>query len=523
MVYAFKKFNPGLLLILLFAFLKLSFHLMTNDLWSFHRDEFLYLALGRNLDWGYWSNAPFTGFLSFIAQWVFGGSDGISVAYLRFFPALFSTGVMVLVLLLVREMSGKNPAIIIAGISMMMCPGFLRPGMMFMPVIFEIFFWTLYSWIIIKYLNSGKKQYLLWLGFALGIGLLNKYSTIFYVFGILVGMLLTKHRNLFQSKTFYIAVGITLLTFLPNLIWQYSNGFPVFFHMSELRNSQLVNVSLSSFIFDQILMCLPALFVWLSGIYFFFVNPNARNFTILGWIFLSIIAILILLNGKGYYTLGIYPLLVAAGATQLDKIFEIKKWRWLWFILIIKALIIGAVLMPFSAPVIPQDKMIAYCNASKEKGLDVPMRWEDGQIHDLPQDYADMLGWEELAEIVRKTYLENDLNAQNTLVYAEDYGEGGSVDHFNQDILEIVSFSDSYRLWVKDTIPNTVVNLVYINDELGEDVEALFESIEIAGSIQNPLARERGTSVYLCQKPRSSFKEFWEGRVQEVKDYYGLE
>lgn len=56
----------------------------------------------------------------------------------------------------------------------------------------------------------------------------------------------------------------------------------------------------------------------------------------------------------------------------------------------------------------------------------------------------------------------------------------------------------------------------HINNELGKDVESLFQDIQEVGRITNPLAREFGTRVYLCQKPRTSFNQFWTLRVQNL-------
>ncbi len=58
---------------------------------------------------------------------------------------------------------------------------------------------------------------------------------------------------------------------------------------------------------------------------------------------------------------------------------------------------------------------------------------------------------------------------------------------------------------------------MYVNNELGRDVDSLFANIIVAGSITNPYAREKGTTVYMCRDPRKDFPEFWHRRVMEVK------
>ena len=37
-------------------------------------------------------------------------------------------------------------------------------------------------------------------------------------------------------------------------------------------------------------------------------------------------------------------------------------------------------------------------------GFESRLRWEDGKYYALPQDYADMNGWEELTQKVAKIY-----------------------------------------------------------------------------------------------------------------------
>jgi hypothetical protein len=60
------------------------------------------------------------------------------------------------------------------------------------------------------------------------------------------------------------------------------------------------------------------------------------------------------------------------------------------------------------------------------------------------------------------------------------------------------------------------MNLIYINGELGDDVQSLFAECREIGRIQNPLARESGVGVWLCTLPRSSFNEFWKQRVPQI-------
>jgi hypothetical protein len=58
---------------------------------------------------------------------------------------------------------------------------------------------------------------------------------------------------------------------------------------------------------------------------------------------------------------------------------------------------------------------------------------------------------------------------------------------------------------------------MYVNSELGGDVDSLFANIIVAGRITNPYARENGTTVYICRDPRGDFPAFWKKRVKQVR------
>ncbi len=81
----------------------------------------------------------------------------------------------------------------------------------------------------------------------------------------------------------------------------------------------------------------------------------------------------------------------------------------------------------------------------------------------------------------------------------------------------MVSFSDSYRLWAPAELPHGVQTLIYINDELGEDVRHLFADIRLVDSLAVPMARERGTCVYLCRSPQQDIQTFWRDRIRTVR------
>ncbi len=100
---------------------------------------------------------------------------------------------------------------------------------------------------ILKYINTSSGNYLILLGITGGAALLNKYliGLLFIIFLVIVPF--TRYRTIFRERKFWYGVLAGGLIFLPNLLWQLMNGLPVINHLTELKETQLVNVDKTSF------------------------------------------------------------------------------------------------------------------------------------------------------------------------------------------------------------------------------------------------------------------------------------
>ena len=512
-------------ILLFLAAIKLIVHFSTNTLWSLHRDALLYLALGRHLDWGYASVPPSIAAFGWIADRLLGGS----VFAIRLIPSIVSTLTVVLTAMMAYEMSSdKNPtrgriAAFLVGVAGLTSGAFLRPGMLFQPVVFDIFYWTLMSWILLKYINTQDKKWLIWLGVTTGLGLLNKYSVAFLILGFLPWLLFSSHRNLLTKKVFYGMTGIALLIFLPNLIWQIQHQLPVIRHMEELAATQFVNVTVQGFILDQFFFFLPAVPLWFLGIYFLLFDKSGKRWKGFAWMYFSVMILLLLLKGKSYYTIGAYPVLIAAGAAFLEKLTVHKMW--IPASLVVLMLVIALPRYPIVLPIYHPEKEAAFFEKRKDSPImQTALRWEDGRLHTLPQDFADMLGWEEIAEMTGKAW--QKLEDKNTAaIYAENYGLAGAIEHFGKkyNLPEVLSFSDNYRYWLPDSLPTDFMTLIYVNDELGDDMPGFFHDIKKVGELDMPLSRQHGTVIFVCSGPTPAFFERINTAIKNAKNEVEIE
>lgn len=489
--------------------------LLTPNVLGFHRDELLYISMAEHPAAGYYSIPPFTGLMAWLSVKAF----GFTLFATKFLPAVTGGILVYLIARMVRELKGDAYAQILSVVSFVATVLFVRVYSLFQPVPFDLFFWTLLILILLRFINTRNPQLMIFFGIVTGIGILNKYNIIFLVIPVLIALALSKYRKIYASKYFWIAVIITLLIALPNIVWQYLHGFPVIGHMAELRSSQLVNMNPATFLAEQLLMVMPATLIVIPGLIWLLTSRQMKEYRILGWTCIGVLALFILLQGKSYYSAGIYPFLAAAGGT-----FIAVKLKNIYLRILLLGVMVysGYMTFPMAKPVYPPERLEVYFNGmASAMGNDAVRRDEDNNYNKLPQDFSDMLGWNELTAITAETWKKCD--PKSTIIYCENYGQAGAITVLSKKygLPHPVSFSESFLYWSPKSFENEITTFIYINDELGEDVKALFGKIEVAGSITNPYARERNTTVYLCTEPRQSFNQFYEERIKGIEHRRG--
>lgn len=495
------------------AILNVIIHIVFSYNLEYHRDELLYFSLGQHPAFGYASVPPMTGWIAFVMKGIF----GYSLFAVRIFPALLSGVMVFLISAIAKELGGSGFSRILASAGIIVSGFGLRTFLLFQPVHIELIIWTLLFFFIIRYINTSSEKFLLLIGITAGFGLLNKYLLGLLLFLLLIIIPFTRYRTIFSRKKFWIGILAGIVIFLPNIIWQILNGMPVVNHFTELERTQLVNVERAAFLTDQLANPGAASILTIAGIIFLFIAKKANKFRFLGIVVLGVILSLLLLRGKSYYTQGVFPLLISAGAVSWDNLLR-RTWSRILLLFLIIAVTLP--LLPAGIPVFKTEKLINYFKVLKtEFGMDFVCRFEDGSIHSLPQDYADMLGWEELTAITDKAWkMIPDKNA--AFIYCENYGQAGAITVIGKKygLPEAVCFSESFMYWIPRHFDPDITSFIYINDELGDDVRQGFGKITKIGSISNPDAREFGTTVYLCEEPTGSFNKFWTERIREIPE-----
>jgi len=498
-------------IVLLFALAKLLVHLLTASNYGFQRDAYLYLAQSQHLDWGFFSTPPLTAFITRLHTYIWGDS----LLAVRLLPALVGAISIYLVGWLIKELKGGPMAQLIGLSAYFLSPAFLRPAALLQPTIFNHLFWLLAAIVVFRMIRRQDPRLILWMIPVLGLGWMAKYSIIFYGFALLCALIISRQRKLLWSPYLLLALVGGLLVILPNLIWQYQHNWPVISHMSELQETQLGNVLIKDFLFAQLFMHLPALPVWLGGLIWLIFKRKHREFRIFAWAFVLTLVLIILLKGKFYYTIAAYTILVVFGSLAWEQ-WITRSGRYLAYILLFLILSNGLFVLPFSLPVYKPDRMVEYDQRILSLGMDMMLKWEDGQVHDLPQDYADMVGWDELGEKVWTFYesLQDSIRAE-TGIYGEFYGCAGAMDYFRPDLSypEVYSFNDAYMEWIPRE-PH-MEHLIYVG--YSDRIPLYFEELQLVGRVEHPHFREKGLPIWFGSHPTPKLKEDWEETWQESK------
>ncbi|MFI5136192.1 MAG: glycosyltransferase family 39 protein [Sphingobacteriales bacterium] len=488
--------------ILLFVLIKIGLNLLAMPHFGFHRDEFLHLVLADHLDWGYKEVPPFIALLAKITISVFGNS----VFAARIFPTICSGLIIWFTGLITVELGGKKFAISLACLALIFSPAFAASGYLFQPVVFDQLWWVMAVWLLTKYSNTSSIKYLYWLGVVVGLGMLTKYSMSFFAFSLLFGLAISKQRKMLLNRHIIGAAIIAIIIFLPNLVWQINHHLPVITHMRNLRKYQLDYIKPSDFIKQELMVNGLALLVWLTGFIFLLFSTRLHKFQFIAIAFVLIFTFLLVMNGKSYYLFGAFPMLFAAGGFGFERWLKASG-NALRAVVIMIFTLPNLILFPMVLPILPLNQTLAFFrfarqNLSFSKFI---VTWEDQKVHQTTQDYADMLGWDEMTAKVAKAYQSLTPEQQkHTQIFADNYGEAGAIHLLGKQyhLPEVISLNSSFTLWAPDNLNGQYI--IYVDDQGGGNIDTFkscLESYRKVGEVENPLAREKGTAVFILVHP----------------------
>ncbi len=486
--------------------------------YELHRDEFLYMAMGRNLRLFAMDFPPFIAILSEVQRALLGDA----LWGIRLGPALAHGALVLMTGLLAWRLGGNRFAQVLAMAVVAVGPLYLRAGSLFQPVALEQLWWTsaLYALVVLADDRTNEPSLKHWalLGTAGGIGLLTKFSILIFGAGVLAAIIIAR-RGWLREPGPWMALGFALILGAPSWIGQIQLGWPLVPQMQTLRHGQLHHVGYGSFLLEQVLMHGPVGFLLaVAGAAGLIMHRGLARWKVVGWACVVTFVIIWGLRGKPYYAGPLLPTLFAAGATVTV----------LWFanvtrrgfaaagrgVVFATAVGWGVIVFPLGLPILPPEPTARF---AARLGVTSAVTTNVGVVLELPQDYADMLGWErKVGEIAAVYHGLPPADREQAVIITTNYGQAGAIDfHGPRHGLPRARLpAGSYWFFGPGDKPGRVIIKV------GEDRRALepfCDSIEFARRIDEPwvVPEERDLAIWICRTSSGSLQEIWpmfEGR-----------
>lgn len=475
-------------------------HLLTGGRFGFHRDELATLEDSRHLAWGFVAYPPLTPFFGRLSLILF----GTSLTGFRFFAAVAEAIAVILTGLMARELGGRRGAQLVAATAAI--PFCLVGGSLMQYVSFDYLFWVLTAYFVVRLLNSHDPRWWVAIGGSIGLGMLTKYTMGFFAIAVALGVVLTPARRYLKSKWLWCGVALSVLIFLPNLLWQAQHHFVSLDFLRHIHERDIRIGRTKDFLPDQLKLTLLALPLWLAGLYFYLVSPKGARLRMLGWMYLIPLVLFTIAKGRGYYLAAAYPMLYAAGSVQGEQWLASMRRTWaitsrtlVWTALLVDIIFVGTFLLPVGR---------------------INSRWWT-VANNIQGDYREELGWEELTQTTAQ--IRDTLSAEDRAhlgILAGNYGEAGAINLYGGRYRLPRAISGINSFWARgygDPPPQTLI-VVGISRRF---LDRNFSSCQLAGHTWNQFGvkneeTEDHPDIFVCRGLRQSWPEFWKDL-----QYYG--
>jgi len=429
----------------------------------------------------------------------------------RLLPALAMTATVALTSEFARVVGGGRFAQWLAGACILLGPIFLLQGVLFFTDMFQALTWLGLGWVLVRLEQTGDERWWLAFGAIAGFSLNTKYLIAFYLVALAVSLLATPQRRSLLHPWVYLGALLAGAMVLPNLLWQQGHGWPFLELGTAGSSGKNLEMSALAFFVQQVILTGPwAAIVWLCGLWAGIVRPKLAVARALPIAWLILFLAFDASHGKAYYLSAIYPTLLVFGAGRIEA--------WLGNAIARGAALAGVVILgtlaaPFTLPILPVDVYIRY---QKAIGF-MPSAGEHQTLGVLPQYYADMFGWREMAEEVAAVYW--SLPAQDrarAVFFGENYGEAAAIDVFGRrlGLPPAISGRNNYFIWGPRGHDGSVIIIIGGSTEHYAD---LFSSFEVAGRIATPYAMpyETDQPIYVLRGMKMPLQDYW----STVKSY----
>ncbi len=488
------------------ALVKLAVLLLTAESYGYYRDELYFIAASERLAWGYVDFPPLVAAVTASVRWAFGDT----LVALHIVPALVSTGIVVLAGLIARELGGGRFAQGAAALATIIAPTILAVGTWLSMDAFDQLFWTLGAYVLVRTLSRDQPRLWLLFGLVMGLGLLNKVTILYFGLAVFVALLVTPARRHLRTVWPWLGGAISFVFLLPYVYWQVQNDWPTL-EFFKNYSWKVDDDSPLEFLVEQILTMHPiTLPLWLAGLYYLLFVRGGRTWQPVGLAFVILFVLFAIQNAKFYYLAPAYPMLFAAGGVALERYRPgWPRWDRTRVVYVAILAVVGAISAPLTVvPALPVETLANITGAVKGNAS---IEAEAREAAEIPLNFADRFGWEEMVATVAEVYEELPPEEQaNACILTGNYGEAGAIDFFGGEygLPKAISGHNNYYLWGPGGCTGETV--IAVNVPRGT-LMTVFGEVEQAATstCDYCMPDENNLPVYVARSPKMPLEDAW--------------
>ncbi|WP_243789687.1 glycosyltransferase family 39 protein [Saccharopolyspora gloriosae] len=309
--------------LLLIAAVFVAAHTAVSLLGGYWIDEVYMLAIGRyHPDWGYVDQPPVAPLLAGAMEWLAPNS----MLLLRLPATLISASGIFLAGLLAKELGGDRRSQVITGLAFATGLWTSLVAHWITPYTLEVPLWMLLSQLLVRWCRQHAQgvaddRLLLALGVVIGVTMQTKVHVAVLCAALLGCLLVFGPRDLLRRPMFWGCAGIALVIAAPTLIWQALHGWPqlamreVVVTETPILSGGRSGAAIQMILYAGVLGAVLCLY----GTARLLFAAEFRPYRFIGAAALVQYVFYIATSGRPYYVIGMYGVLLAAGAVAFQR------------------------------------------------------------------------------------------------------------------------------------------------------------------------------------------------------------
>ncbi|WP_338467181.1 glycosyltransferase family 39 protein [Novosphingobium sp. ZN18A2] len=478
-----------------------AFHAALAGRYDLFRDELYFIVCGQHPAFGYVDQPPGVPLLAAALYKLGLGAWGVRL------PAALAAGALVwLAVRFARLLGGNGLAVGLAALASAIAPMLMGITATLNTSAFDPLAWTLVAWLVVRGLRDEDGHALIWAGLVAGAALQIKYSMVFWMAGVSIGLLLTPERRVFARPAFWTGAAIAALVALPSFVWQWAHGFP-FLELGAAADGKNVDVPLLPFLGNQVLVMNPALApLWIAGLVAPFFVKRLKDLRFLVIACAVVFVIVRAGHGKDYYLAPLYPTLFAIGAVALAPMVRGAIGKAVAGLLVTAGVAVSALAAPVALPVLSPSALAAYMQRT---GIAPQQQERSFRGTVLPQVFADQVGWHDFTHQVEAAWNRiPPADRAATGIKVDNYGEASALDLYGHGLPPALSGHNQFYLWgLQGQHP---VNLLVVQHN-PEDLKPYCRQMTVLGKTYSKwaMAHENGKVIAFCKGVTPPIGKLW--------------